>query len=167
MDTNPFAVSPNAQQSQQPLQMSPIGASTVTSAPGGVAAMVKAIMDGNNQYKQRQGQMPPAGGPGGPLGAMSGPPPGPPMSLAPTNPGPMAGGPMMQNLPFNPNAPQAPGPDMLHHPGQPQPPMQNMSGGMPTPDPFSQGAPPIPGLMPQQQGGDPVTQALFSPIPGM
>lgn len=102
-------------------------------APGGVAAMIKALMDGNNQYKQQQqmaslGKQPPM--------------PGAPMSLAPpSDPTTMMGGGMGQTAGIPPEG-------------------ANPMAAPPVPgtDPFSSGAAPM--------NIDPVTQALFSPIPG-
>lgn len=126
IDTNPFANGNQQYQTPSYLQQQP---NNPTMA-GNVANMVKAIMDGNNQYMQRQKQI--QGN--APLQK----PAGSPMDI--TTPA--------QQASMSPVA-------------QPVTP-QGMQGGVPTqpmaPDMFS------PSAMSQF---NPVTSALFSPIPGV
>lgn len=146
MDTNPFAVSPNAQQQQyqtpsylKPTQDTGTGGA---GAMNNVANMVKAMMDGNSKFQQKSA-MNPAGA--APTGA--------PMSLAPPAPGPSMGAPSPMTNPMSmpgaggmpPMGAQGPMPDGMAMSGAPN-------------NPFTNGASPM--------GIDPVTQALFSPIPG-
>jgi hypothetical protein len=106
---------------------------------GGVNTMVKALLDGNDQYKKQQMQQAAQGGqamaPPTPMAPGGGPAmqPGAPMSLSPpTDPSSMGGG---------LGQPQAGSAPMMMDPA------------------FASGAPPV--------SVDPVTQALFSPIPGV
>ena len=72
MDTNPFANN-NQQQAA-----APTGQPQMTTAPGGIAAMIKAIMEGNDAYKQRMQQQQQARGQ-----PQAGAQPGQPLSLSP------------------------------------------------------------------------------------
>ena len=55
MDTNPFAMNPNAQQAQTPdyLRQQPAQGAGAAGISSNVANMVKAIMDGNNKFQQK------------------------------------------------------------------------------------------------------------------
>lgn len=148
MDTNPFAMSPNAQ--QQPttpayLKQQPDNPTW----PGAVNNMVKALMDGNNQFKQRQAMG--SGAQGNPQlnpqTTTGGPSVGAPTSLAPPPPPPMPAA--------LPNDPAAMSAGMAS--AGPMGPMTAMGQQPPSPA-FMNGAPPV--------NVDPVTQSLFSPIPG-
>jgi hypothetical protein len=133
MDTNQFANSGGGgtTSTQAPAQ--------ITTPVNGVAAMIKAMMDGNDSFKQQQGNLPalaagsPVPGAGGPtaVGGPSGPSPLP----GATNPVGMTGG----------------------FAGMPQQGAMGMVGGGASP--FTQGGSPI--------SVDPVTQALMSQIPSM
>jgi hypothetical protein len=110
----------------------------------GVAAMVKAIMDGDAASKQQQMS-------GGGMSPMS------PGSMVPGAMGPTStGGPMGPTPLVDPSS-------MTGGLGAPPP----MSGGagIPSPSPGMTQGFPTGGTSPM--GMDPVTQALMSPIPGM
>lgn len=135
MDTNQFANSGGGSpQTQNPTQP------PITTPVNGVAAMIKAMMDGNDSFKNSQtalpagSQVPHTAGPtsvGGPNG---------PSPLSPgTNPAAMSGG--FAGMPQQGAAGMA---------GMPV----GGAGGI-----FTQGGSPV--------SMDPVTQALMSPIPGM
>lgn len=102
-------------------------------AMGGAAGMVKALMDGNDQYGDQQKKMQQ-------MMAMRSAQPGAPMNIQPSTP--MA---------------QAPLPSMQPQPAGP------MQGGMPLP---SMGTQPFPQNGASPVNLDPMTKALFSPIPG-
>jgi hypothetical protein len=131
--------------------------------PGAIANMIKAIMSGNDDYKaqqakqaQNQGQM----AMNNPTTTTGGPSVGQPMSLTPpTDPATMTAG-LGQTNPasaFPTPPPQSMSPNPTPAAG-PMGPMTPVPMSMP-PDPaFTNGASPV--------SVDPVTQALFSPIPG-
>jgi len=158
MDTNAFASPGGGMGAQAPTQQQPI-----TSPTTGISAMVKAIMDGNDAYKQRQMVAQKQAQGAQPLAQ-----PGPPMSLTPpTDPSTMTGGMGQTTNPIPMPIMQGSGP------GGNAVPMPTMSGsgpaGSPVPMPMMQGAGmsqfPMNGVNPQTM--DPVTNALMSPIPGM
>jgi|SRR5882724_1477867 len=153
MDTNPFAMSPNAAQPQTPSYLQPQG--PTTSMPGNISNMVKAIMAGNAQHQMQQQRQGAAMGAPNPMTTTGGPSVGAPMSLAPP-----AGG-------------MGPPPPPVG--GVPSPPVDpsTMTGGVGGPLPSAGGAGPMMdgagpmGPMPGMPNGvDPTMAALFSPIPG-
>lgn len=165
MDTSAFA-STGGQGQQTPQPATGQQQLNNGTAPGGVAAMIKAIMDGNDAYKAQQkpasylapgSAVPGAQG----LTSVSGGG-GPPMPIMGGGPTPPAPAPM-------PAPPPMPGPSNATGMAPPSGAPMVLGGGMAPQlpqDPFATGAPPIPG-MGMAQTGDPVAQALMSPIPGM
>jgi hypothetical protein len=148
------------------------GQPPVTTPINGVAAMVKAIMDGQDSYKQQQLKQAASGGaspmsPGSMVPGASGPSSvGGPSGPTPlVNPAAMAGG--IGGPPTTP----VPGPVGAAMSGAGMG-MPNTGGvappgaGIPSPSPaMTQGFPTGGGASPVSM--DPVTQALMSPIPGM
>jgi hypothetical protein len=118
--------------------------------PGGISNMVKALMEGNDAYKQQQAKQ--AAAAGQPQISSAGmAPPGAPMSLTPpTDPTSMPGGlgtpTSMQGM--APSPPAAMGATSMAPPASP---------GFGSNDAFMNGTNPV--------SIDPVTQALFSPVP--
>lgn len=138
-DMSPFAN--NNSQSAIPDYLKPTanGGAGTAGAVNGVGNMVKALMAGDQKFRQQQGGAPGAA----PQSTMA---PGAPMSLAPPMPGPSAD--IAQDQAAGAAA------SMVG-----RPPMQpGMTPGMNN-NPFVGGASPV--------TVDPVTQALMSPIPGM
>lgn len=156
MDTNPFATNnPATQQTPQTspyLQQQPNNGTVA----GGVSNMIKALMQGNQNYQQRQQGMQGAQGnqpmQSNPTTTTGGPSVGQPMSLSPpTDPSAMTGG-----LGQTPGLPGGAGPAA---------PLSPMTQSL-FPNPAGGGASMTPGMTPPM-GMDPVTQALMSPIPGV
>lgn len=140
LDTNPFANSNQAtptNQGQSPQQFS---------YPGAITNMIKAIQQGNDQYKQQQQQnigQPQFQAPGSAV----------PGAIGPTSVG-GANGPSPLNM-----APSGGVPMPMPNPSATMPTTPSaMSGGLGD-SAFTGGSSPV--------SMDPVTQALMSPIPGM
>ena len=165
MDTNPFAVDPLQQkQTSTPSYLQQMNNPTYT---GAISNMIKAIVQGNNEYRQRQG-----------LGGFTSSGVGQPMNISPSLPqdptNPLGTG-TSQPIGFTPSGapPAASTPDMGFTTSTPTPSPMPASFTPPpsTPAPPASGTP-VGGIkMPQFSSGfssvDPVTQALMSPIPGM
>lgn len=189
MDTNPFAN--NRQQSATPEYLKPTqGGAGAAGAVNGVSNMVKALMAGDQKFRQQ----------GGGLGAVNpntttgGPSVGAPMSLSPPSPGPSADvandraataatgmvgasgmpgssagtpfdlgtAPLTNGGPFGAGPMPSSGVPMGNNLPQNADMMRGM-GQMRTAEinnPFVMGSRPMMGM-------DPVSQALMSPIPGM
>lgn len=128
IDLSPFAGQPQPQLQQQP-SMSPATRVNNGTVPGGITSIIKALQDGNDEYKKQllaktsQGQS------------------GEPLTITHPMPQGMQGGaPLTPGIPAGMTTPMAPA--------------SAIPAGLQTPGV----APPI--------NVDPVTQALFSPIPG-
>ena len=151
MDTSPYFS--NTGQSQQQTQSGqPQGLNNGT-ATGGVAAVIKAIMDGNDQYKQQQAAK---------MGMMGNPQFQQPGSTVLGGQGPITAG-----------GPNGPAPIMGNSPGYTDPSTQ--SGGLATPSaafsPGGSAATPQSQAPFQSYGGfgynSPTMNALAAPIPGI
>jgi hypothetical protein len=136
VDTNPFATNPGTGQAQ-PSTPSYLQQQNNPSIAGGAANMLKALLAGNQQYQQKQAMG--GGGMPNPTTTTGGPSVGAPMSLSP---------------PQDPTNPMGMAGGMGGNPAGAPMPQQPMGGA----SPFTTGTSPV--------GVDPVTQALFSPIPG-
>lgn len=156
IDPNAFANSGGA----QPMGNAPMSGQQPVTATNGIASMLKAMLDGNSQYKQGQA----TGGAGMPPSPMSS------GSMVPGAAGPSSVGGAMGPAPLvDPNSLQGglgASPSMSPPMGGVPSPMTGPQGaGIPNPAmPMSQGFPNS-GTVPMSM--DPVTNALMSPIPGM
>lgn len=175
MDMNPFANNNSQTQQATPdyLKQDPRANSTMG---GAIGNMVKAIMDGNNKFKQQAGATGPGGMPGSAIPGATGPTsfggPAGPMSLTPS----MA--PMNGRSGVPPMTPSPPSPTMTSLSAN-----AGNAGPMPTAPsvfdsgagavPFAQGVGPLSGGSPSgnwpgmPNGPDRSMQGLFSQIPGM
>ena len=149
MDMSPFANSQQQQPTPDYLRQTQGGG-----AGGAVSNMVKAIMDGNNKFRQRGGMSGSVGQPAlNPTTTTGGPSVGAPLSLTPPTSGPelVNGGPgPMVNA-----GPMAPAPAPPSAAAPPTPPAA-LAGGMSSP--FQDGAAAIPfgsapGIMPDNNFG--------------